>query len=167
MATFCQIEVDLGVICSCMPSLPALFRPLIERLKGKKNLSTDKRVLRYSTPWSRRTGTGQVKTFATSSAASYPVPSPGTQQKTYEEHLGHRTDYIQTVTTIDQTYWRNNSDDMMLHGGGIELGSAEQGYVRSQAWAGSPGVGFYAGSPKITEEERMGIGLNVANARGH
>lgn len=155
MSTFCQIEVDLGVICSCMPSLPALFRPLIERLMGKRKLSTDK-TLGYRTPWSRRTVTGELKGSATVSTASYTVPSRDAERGEHKGHTAHRSDQIHAITTIDQTYWQNDSDDLPLQGAVIEHGVADHGCVRSQAWAGVPAAGSYGVSRQAGQRGESG-----------
>ncbi|KAJ0109478.1 uncharacterized protein J7T55_000404 [Diaporthe amygdali] len=142
MGKFCIIEVDLGVICSCMPSLPVLFRPLVHRLTGKNKSSTAKGT-GYIGATSRRAVMGDIKSSATTSAASYPVSSPNAHHSAYYEHIDPRTEQIQATTTIDQTYWRNDSDELPLHGTDIELGTANNGYVSSQAWAAGPGAGSY------------------------
>lgn len=157
MGKFCIIEVDLGVICSCMPSLPVLFRPLVHRLTGKHKGSTAK-ATGYVGASSRRAVMGDIKgsSSVTTSAASYASPSasPGggahQQQRhasQYYEHIDPRTpEQIQAVTTIDQTYWRNDSDELPLQGTDIELGNASHnGRVSSQAWAAGPGAGSYGG----------------------
>ena len=72
------------------------------------------------------------------------MPSRGAQHAAaYDEHTSPRTGQIQAVTTIDQKYWCSDSDDLGLRMGDIELGSADHGYVRSQAWADGPEAGSY------------------------
>lgn len=146
MGKYCLIEVELGVICSCMPSLPVLFRPLVHRLTGKHKGSNSKST-GYVGASLRRAVMGDNKPLATTSASSYPEPSPIARQAAYYEHIDHpKTEQIQSVATIDQTYWRNDSDELPLHGTDIELGSANHGYVSSRAWATGPGAGSYGGS---------------------
>lgn len=153
MGKYCLIEVELGVICTCMPSLPALFRPLVHRLTGK-----------HKGPNSKSTGTGASypgaslrlavmgdnKPSATTSAgSSYPVPSHRAQHQAacYEQIDHPDTQRIQAITTVDQTYWRNDSYELPLHGTDVELGSAHHhGSVSSQAWAAGPGAGSYGGA---------------------
>lgn len=146
MGKYCLIEVELGVICSCMPSLPVLFRPLIHRLTGKHNGSNTK-TTGYVGASSRRAVMDNTKPSATKSASSYPEPSPRAHQAAYYEHIEPpKTKQIRSVTTIDQRYWRNDSDELPLHGTDIELGSASHGYVSSRAWATGPGASSYGGA---------------------
>lgn len=144
MGKFCQIEVELGVICSCMPSLPVLFRPVVHRLTGSiKGTGTG-----YIGASLRRAVMGDKKpSVTTTSAGSYPVPPPRADQAACYEHISHpKADQIHAVTAINQTYWRNDSDELPLQGTDIELGSANHGYVGSQAWAAGPGAGSYDGA---------------------
>jgi hypothetical protein len=128
--------------------LPVLFRPLIKRLTGKGQGSSAKGT-GYIGATSRRAVMGDAKSSVTTSSASYPVVlPPGMEGGKYYEHVnpGGRNEHIQAVTTIDQTYWRNDSDELPLQGAEIELGSANNGYVSSQAWAGGPIAATYGGA---------------------
>lgn len=146
MGKYCLIEVQLGVICSCMPSLPVLFRPLIHRMTGKHNGSMTK-TTGHVGDLSRRAVMGDTKPSATKSAISYPEPSPHANHAAYYENIEHpKTAQIYSSTTIDQRYWRNDSDELPLHGTDIELGSPSQGYVSSRAWATGPGASSYGGA---------------------
>ncbi|KAH9883499.1 hypothetical protein F4778DRAFT_658510 [Xylariomycetidae sp. FL2044] len=44
MATWVAIEINLGVICACMPSLPVLFQPLARRFGGTKTVTNSSYV---------------------------------------------------------------------------------------------------------------------------
>lgn len=146
MGKFCLIEIDLGVICSCMPSLPVLFRPLVHRLTGKyKGLDSKGTGTGHVGAALRRADMGDNKFSATTSASSYPMPSLSAHPAAYYKHIDPRNEQIQAITTIDQTYWHSGSNKP-LHGTDIELGSANHGYVSSQGWATPPGTGSYGGA---------------------
>lgn len=132
-----------------MPALPVLFRPIVHRLMGKHKGRSSAKGTGYVGASSRRVVLGDTKQSATTSAASYPVLSPGPDEyAAHYQHIDPRTEQIQAVTTIDQTYWRNNSDELPLQGSDIELGSANHGsanhgFVGTQAWAEGPRAGLY------------------------
>lgn len=90
---------------------------------------------------------GDSKPSASTGASSYPEPSPLAHQAASYKHIDHpRAEQIHSVTTIDQTYWRNDSDELPLQGADIELGSTNRGYVSSRAWATGPGAGSHGGA---------------------
>ncbi|KAG8156839.1 hypothetical protein KVR01_013252 [Diaporthe batatas] len=148
MNKYCQLEVDLGVICACMPSLPALFRCASDRLKGKRKRSMT-HTTRASTndSWFHRGVTGETKTSATTSAASDlgpPLHSTGYAVQE-EEHVDPQPDQIQATTTIAQTYWRNDSFEMAGNDTDTEGRGIGQGPVTAQAWGDGPGPGSRGG----------------------
>lgn len=146
MGKYCLIEVELGVICSCMPSLPVLFRPLVHRLTGKHNGSNTKTTGHVGVS-SHRAVMGDTMPSANKSAISYPEPSPLANHAAYYENIDRpKAEQIYASTTIDQRYWRNDSDELPLHGTDIELGNASNGYVSSRAWATGPGASSYDGA---------------------
>ncbi|KAI9152294.1 Satratoxin biosynthesis protein [Paramyrothecium foliicola] len=40
MAKWAGIEIDLGVVCACLPSLPVLFKPIIRRITGTSSTAS-------------------------------------------------------------------------------------------------------------------------------
>lgn len=145
MNKYCQLEVDLGVICSCMPSLPALFRWIYDRARGKRRrtMTDTTRASTMDSSWFHRGTKGETKTSATTSTESdLPQPSPSTHYSSQdEEQGGPGPDQIQATTTIAQTYWRNDSYEMPGNGTDTECGAVDQGPVTAQAWADGPGPG--------------------------
>lgn len=150
MGKFCIIEVDLGVICACMPSLPALFRPLVHRLTGKHKASAARRAGYIGDLPRRATTSDDTKsspTISAMSSASYPVLQPDPHDTAYDPHDGHQAEKVRaTNTTISQTSWRNDSLELPRPDRDIELGAVSHGYVSSQGWDAGLMHGSYGSS---------------------
>lgn len=149
MGKFCIIEVDLGVICACMPSLPALFRPLVHRLTGKHKASAPRRTAYVSDLPRRATMSDDAKsspTISAMSSASYPVLQPDPHDTPYDPHGGRQAEKIRTTNTIDQMSWRNDSLELPRPDRDIELGAVSHGYMSLQTEAVGPMQGAYGHS---------------------
>ncbi|KAI0023653.1 hypothetical protein F4780DRAFT_59838 [Xylariomycetidae sp. FL0641] len=127
MGTWAGVEIDLGVICACMPSLPVLFRPMVERLKLVTAGGT------ASSQYFR--SPSHVTAEQRSRVVSFPpkmepilAPTPSH----YEE--GHR---IKIVTTIQQTNHLSEAGTYYPLAGepGIEMNNMNQRNWRAEAWS--------------------------------
>ncbi|KAI0012489.1 hypothetical protein F4779DRAFT_567749 [Xylariaceae sp. FL0662B] len=131
MMIWAGIEIDLGVICACMPSLPVLFRPAMRRLRDV----TSKRSA---------DGSGFSKSRSTS---HYGIIEDQGKKLSKPVNIGHGrgggsgddndNNQIKMVTTIHQSNGPSESETC-LHpheAAALELGSLHQGNVRVQAWS--------------------------------
>ncbi|KAF3769530.1 hypothetical protein M406DRAFT_66020 [Cryphonectria parasitica EP155] len=103
MLRLCCIEIQLGVICSCMPSMPMLFRPFTDYVRTKSETA-------------KRFDSGYAN-----------APERMSSSKPYSEGTSYSTTYsrsadipeaqgIRMMTNIHQStsYWRVESDKNVL-----------------------------------------------------
>lgn len=137
MAKYCLIEIDLGVICACMPSMPVLFRSLNTAIKTRRKGSSVEASgysgsgAPFATTWNSGKNSAAISSF---SHPRRPEVS--------------KADHIQMTTTIDQTYWQDHSEDQIplqnQQFGGRPPAQPTQAYVNANVWAGSVGHGARA-----------------------
>ncbi|KAI6087773.1 hypothetical protein F4821DRAFT_235181 [Hypoxylon rubiginosum] len=121
MGIWAGIEIDLGVVCACMPSMPMLFRPLVHRFKSSS-------------------AGNSVPTGHTGSSSQYSNQNrkrrflPTTSQSSSILRSGSN---IRMVTTIRQTNEPSGSDAQLplCEPSGIELGRINHGNTNAQAWS--------------------------------
>lgn len=134
MGIWVGIEIDVGVICACMPSMPMLFRPLWKRVKESTRVAGD--TANYSGKSSHygniSGGSGSNKKQRLSPWSSK-VPTASVSEG------GAPTD-IRMVTAIHQTSnafpWDTETAGSFAEST-TELHSPRNGIVKTQAWSGS------------------------------
>lgn len=129
MAKYCIIEIDLGVICASMPSMPVLFRSLNAALKTRRLRKSSAQGPEYSArsgapftapAWNSGKGAAVI--------SSFPCPQ--------RPEVSLRADHVQMTTTIDQTYWRDHSEDRLpLRNQQVDVRRPSHAYVNVEGWA--------------------------------
>ncbi|KAI1084989.1 hypothetical protein F5B20DRAFT_520502 [Whalleya microplaca] len=134
MMIWAAVEVDLGVICACMPSLPVLFRPAIQRFKEATSKGSPD-ASGYSGSGSRSRygvlgGQGKRSTFSPAVARVRGRGGDGDIDTIDNNH-------IKMVTTIHQANERSESETYLpLRGANAgDLETLNQGHLRVQAWS--------------------------------
>lgn len=136
MTKLCLMEIDLGVICACMPSMPVLFRYLGTAIKNRNQVSTSNAIW-YSgpgKPFSPAWGSGK------DSAVISSFPSSRRPE-------GSRVEHVEMTTTINQTFWQDHSDDniplrndsLPLESQQFDMRKPSKAGASAEAWAGQTG----------------------------
>jgi hypothetical protein len=122
MSIWAGIEIDLGVIFACLPSMPALFQPLVHRFGGSSRASHGQINYRVS---------GQVSRYDILDKPDISLPASVASRDTDKQ--------IRLTTTIQQNFAASESQTHLpLHEDdkdGIELGDTLKGITRAKAWA--------------------------------
>lgn len=119
MYRLCLIEMELGVVCSCMPSLAILVRTVTDRLGTALDKSMRDRHAGTSTSAKdSKRPTGYIDSGATCSRLAPPAnvvsgQHPGRPSYGEDSNDSITGSGIKATTTIDQVseYWQQNSDD--------------------------------------------------------
>ncbi|KAI1398395.1 hypothetical protein F4819DRAFT_36661 [Hypoxylon fuscum] len=125
MTIWAGIEIDIGVACACMPSMPILFRPVISRFKGSTfRTSTANRNAGSASQCGL--GSNQNKKWRFMRASSQP-PSVH----------GSNNDQIRMVTTIHQSHEPPEPEPSLplYEPTAIELSTLNPSHVRVHAWS--------------------------------
>ncbi|KAI1376855.1 hypothetical protein F4677DRAFT_76102 [Hypoxylon crocopeplum] len=125
LGVWAAIEIDLGVVCACMPSLPVLFRPVVQKLIAVTmgSSSTSERsapMPRYSNV--RRRVIHSPFTLASSIFTR--------TRKGDNGHIEIRTTIQQTNDTFGSETYLPLSETVTT-----ELSNSNQGKLRSAAWS--------------------------------
>lgn len=129
MAVWAAVELDLGVICACMPSMPVLFYGMRERVKGTKRSS-------LVTP--KYPGSGSASRYAmisgnkSSDKGLQSLSSLNGQQPHFEPENGQ----IALVTVVQQareTYVKE--DDIPLDDRNTDFVRPRRTNFESRAWS--------------------------------
>ncbi|CAH0042711.1 unnamed protein product [Clonostachys rhizophaga] len=129
MAVWAAVELDLGVICACMPSMPVLFYGMRERVKGTKRSS-------LVTP--KYPGSGSASRYAmisgnkSSDKGLQSLSSLNGQQPHFEPENGQ----IALVTVVQQareTYVKE--DDIPLDDRSTDFVRPRRTNFESRAWS--------------------------------
>ncbi|KAI1341699.1 hypothetical protein F5Y15DRAFT_345039 [Xylariaceae sp. FL0016] len=122
MIIWAGLELDLGVICACMPSIPALFGSLMQRLKS---------TIASSPSSSRFTGPKSERGKGSTSENVMPLRTHGYNQAVAGDS------HILKVTTIHQTNGlsRYDSYQQIDDDIAIEMGDIVQASWKAQAWS--------------------------------
>lgn len=125
MAIWGGIEIDIGVVCACMPSMPGLFRPLIVRIKS--TLGTSKASSEGSKA-SRYANISESSDVSTSKRRRFSSSLP-------KSFHGRGISSIQMTTTVHQSRAHNDSDGELPLNSPLPELSPRPGGVTSQAWS--------------------------------
>ncbi|KAH9905668.1 hypothetical protein F4778DRAFT_802119 [Xylariomycetidae sp. FL2044] len=127
MGAWAAVEIDLGVICACMPSIPVLFRPLVQRIRGTRPSAGSSSF--YPRRASRYGKMGLRRSTTSTQGASLP-------RATEDSNHGNHS-RVRMVTTIEQTEEtaQSGSQAYVDPSASIEMYNMGGSNVRAQAWA--------------------------------
>ena len=131
------IELDIGVICACMPSMPGAFRPLVRRIKAALGITTgDDTTNGYVNNYNNSGGSSSryanITAISSSKKHHHYAPSP---PGSFHSHARGGSN-IQMTTTLHQTRVHNVSEgELPLHDPSSDMGSSGPRTVTAQAWA--------------------------------
>jgi hypothetical protein len=124
MSIWAGVEINLGVIFACLPSMPALFQPLMSRLGGSSRAS--KGQLNYGV-------SGGVSRYDMLDKPDISLPASVASREAGKQ--------IRMTTTIQQNFDVSESQTHLpMHlpdddKEAIELGDTRKGITRAKAWA--------------------------------
>lgn len=129
MGIWAGVEIDLGVICACMPSMPMLFRPVVNRFKSS---------LAGTAANTGHTGhTGSTSRYGLDSDQKKGRRFLPTTSQPSSSSRRFSSGNIRIVTTIHQTDETSVSEAHLplCEPAAIELGRISQGNSNAQAWS--------------------------------